>query len=153
MEKKIAKVYLDNCCFNRPYDDQSDPKVHLESQAKMLVQDMIRLHRIELFDSSVLDYEISRSPYSDRRVAIVDFIKEYSSKKILVSGVQEIADEVHSIMETGVKIYDAYHVACAIYAGCDYFLSTDKRLLKYTSDKIKIMNPIDFIREMENYDD
>ena len=54
---------------------------------------------------------------------------------------------------SAISLTGSYHVACAIYAGCDYFLSTDKRLLKYTSDKIKIMNPIDFIREMENYDD
>ncbi len=28
------KVYLDNCCFNRPFDDQSQLKIRLESEAK-----------------------------------------------------------------------------------------------------------------------
>jgi len=28
------KIYLDNCCYNRPYDDQSQLKVSLEAQAK-----------------------------------------------------------------------------------------------------------------------
>ena len=28
-------------------------------------------------------------------------------------------------------------------------LTTDKRLLKYKSDTVKMMNPIDFIAEME----
>ena len=27
------KVYLDNCCYNRPYDDLDDLPVSLESQA------------------------------------------------------------------------------------------------------------------------
>lgn len=34
--KKIA-IYLDNCCFNRPYDDQTQLRVSLETQAKMYV--------------------------------------------------------------------------------------------------------------------
>ncbi len=29
------KIYLDNCCYNRPYDDQSQLKVSLEAQAKL----------------------------------------------------------------------------------------------------------------------
>lgn len=33
--KKI-RVYLDNCCFNRPYDDQSQIKINLEAQAKLI---------------------------------------------------------------------------------------------------------------------
>ena len=53
------------------------------------------------------------------------------------------------IMETGVKYKDACHVASAILAECSYFISTDKRLLKYKSDVIKIVNPIEFISEME----
>lgn len=52
-------------------------------------------------------------------------------------------------METGIKYKDACHVASAILAECSYFLTTDKRLLKYKDEKIKIMNPIDFLREME----
>jgi predicted nucleic acid-binding protein len=36
------------------------------------------------------------------------------------------------------------YVACAIIAKCDYFITTDKRLLKYHNDKIKLINPIDF---------
>lgn len=30
-------IYLDNCCYNRPYDDQSQIRVFLESQAKLHV--------------------------------------------------------------------------------------------------------------------
>ena len=52
-------------------------------------------------------------------------------------------------METGVKHKDAIHVASAIIAGCDCFLTTDIRLLKYKTDKIAIENPIDFIQRME----
>ena len=37
-------------------------------------------------------------------------------------------------------------------AGCDYLLTTDDRL-KYSSDRIKIVDPIEFIRRIEGTDD
>ena len=40
-------------------------------------------------------------------------------------------------------------MACAILAESDYFLTTDKRLLKYKTNKIKILDPIDFLKELE----
>ena len=29
------RVYLDNCCYNRPFDDQNQLKVRLETIAKL----------------------------------------------------------------------------------------------------------------------
>ena len=43
------------------------------------------------------------------------------------------------LMNTGVKEKDAYHVVSAIYAGCEYFISTDVRLSTY----VKISLPDD----------
>lgn len=33
------RLYLDNCCFNRPYDDQSQVRVQLETLAKLHVNE------------------------------------------------------------------------------------------------------------------
>ena len=60
-----------------------------------------------------------------------------------------IREKACQVMETGVKPMDAYHVACAIHAGCDYLVTTDKRLLKYGDESIKLVNPVDFVAEME----
>ena len=54
------------------------------------------------------------------------------------------------IMKTGVKFKDACHVASAIYAGCEYFISTDIRLLKYHTEEIRMVTPIEFVTEMED---
>ena len=62
------------------------------------------------------------------------------------SQVEQKADD---IKKTGIKHKDACHVASAIIAGADYFLSTDHRLLKYKTDKIKMMNPTEFVKELE----
>ena len=52
-------------------------------------------------------------------------------------------------MKTGVKFKDACHVVCVIYAECEYFISTDMRLLKYKTEELKMVTPIEFIIEME----
>ena len=53
-------------------------------------------------------------------------------------------------LKTGVKSKDAIHVASAIVSESDYFLTTDLRLLKYRTDKIELLNPVDFIQRLED---
>lgn len=48
-------------------------------------------------------------------------------------------------MAEGIKEKDDSHIACAIKAKSDYFLSTDDGVLKYKNDNIIIANPIEFI--------
>ena len=35
------RVYLDNCCYNRPFDDQAQLTVRLETVTKLAVQWMM----------------------------------------------------------------------------------------------------------------
>ena len=48
---------------------------------------------------------------------------------------------------------DALHLACAILSSCDYFITTDIRLLKYKTNRIRLADPVQFVREMEEDDD
>lgn len=57
--------------------------------------------------------------------------------------------DTSAIESEGVKPLDASHVAAAIYSGCDYFITTDDRMLRYRSDKIRIVDPVQFIKETE----
>ncbi len=143
------RIYLDNCCYNRPYDDQTQLRISLETQAKLYIQTQIKDSTIELATSYILLYENSENPYEMRKKSILEFVQSYSRVHIDYDRSDEAALKAEEIMATGVKMKDAYHVACAILSSSDYFLTTDKRLLKYQTDEIKIMNPIDFIEELE----
>lgn len=48
------KVYLDNCCFNRPYDDQAQLKIELETKAKLYIQQLIKDHKLDMITSFML---------------------------------------------------------------------------------------------------
>jgi len=137
------KVYLDNCCFNRPFDDQSSLVIHLETEAKLYVQELIRQGRIELVWSFVLDYENSANPFEEVRNRIKEW-KEFASADCGLS--DEISTKARELMKLGLRQMDASHVACAIHLGADYFLTTDKKVLNKKIEGVKVMNPIDFIR-------
>lgn len=149
------RVYLDNCCFNRPYDDQSNLKVSLETQAKIHIQRLIRNNKIELAASYMLLFENEQNPHIERKKNISRFLR--SNVKVMID--HNMADKVMEtaapIMDTGVKAKDAIHVASAIVAQCECFLTTDIRLLKYKDNRIRMMNPLEFIalsEEDENYE-
>lgn len=143
------RIYLDNCSYNRPYDDQSQMRIHLETQAKLHIQDMIRQKQIELVTSYVLDFENSNNRSIQKKMAIEKFMKDYATLYVSNKHGDMLAEIADSIMEAGVKEKDAYHVACALMAECDYFVTTDDRLLKYQSEKINLVTPGEFIRRME----
>ena len=144
---------MDNCCYNRPYDDQKQLRISLETQAKLRVQEMIKDDEIELASSYVLRYENSKNPYEIKRRTIGKFIEDHTSVYIDETRAEEDGKLAAEAMETGVKTADAHHAASAILAGCDYLLTTDDRLLKYSSDRIKIADPIEFIKRIGGTDD
>jgi hypothetical protein len=64
------KIYLDNCSYNRPFDDQTQMKIRLETSAKIYIQNEIRTGVHELVWSFMNDVENNDNPYDDRRNAI-----------------------------------------------------------------------------------
>ena len=138
------RIYLDNCCFNRPFDNQIPIRIKLETEAKLYIQEEVMNGSIELVWSYILQYENSQNPFEYRRNA-VNLWKKIATIEIIEDG--EILILAKDLISFGIKGKDALHVACAIKAKCDFFLTTDdlltKKLSKY--NKIRIMNPVEFI--------
>ena len=143
------RIYLDMCCYNRPYDDQSQLKISMETQSKLYIQTLIKDGKLELATSYMLRYECSNNPFEMRRNAIFDFIDKNTCVYVGIERQTVIETKAAEIMKAGVKYKDACHVASAIYAECEYFISTDTRLLKYKSREIKMVTPIEFVTETE----
>ena len=143
---EAIKIYLDICSYNRPFDNQSLLKIRLETEAKLFIQKQVREDMYLLCWSFMLDYENNKNPYAGKRSMIAlwkNFSHDYcpQSNAILSRG--------KNIMQLGVKNNDALHIACAIERNCGYFITTDYKLTNKSLDEIKIINPIDFVRETE----
>lgn len=74
-----------------------------------------------------------------------------SNSKVYVGrdAIPAMMGDVSAIESEGVKPLDTSHVAAAIHSGCDYSITTDDRILRYRSDKIRIVDPVQFIKETE----
>jgi len=139
------KVFLDMCCYNRPYDPQEQVRIQLETVAKLHLQEAIREQKLELVSSYTLDYEISNVPDNDRRETINRYIREYSNEYLGIENSVQVEKLTKELMGTGLKEQDAGHVASAILSKCDYFITTYIRLLKHQYPEIKLINPVDFV--------
>ena len=150
MEDKRLKIYLDNCCYNRPFDEVRNTEIDMEIIAKLAIQLMVQQGKIELVWSYILTYENSLNPKIINKENIILW-KDIAYKNILEN--EEILSKAEEYQIKGLKTLDSLHVACAVHAKCDAFITTDKGILKKKIDDIKILNPIDFMREVINNDD
>jgi predicted nucleic acid-binding protein len=122
------KVYLDTSVYNRPFDDQTQPRIWLETLAFALILQMIEAKSINLITSSVLEYENSRNPFELRK-NWVNRCSRLASSYYKVNEDTRLRGE--RLEQQGLKAIDALHVACAEAAGSKYFLTCDDRLIKY----------------------
>lgn len=143
------RIYLDNCCYNRPYDDQLQMRIHLDTEAKLHIQDMVKNNELELVTSYMLDYENAKNRFWHKRQAISEFLNENEAYYVSQDRNEEAIQIAEEIKKTGAKNADALHVACAILAISNYFITTDDRLLKYRSEKVEIVTPGEFVRRVE----
>ena len=111
------RIYLDNCSFNRPFDDQTQMKIRLETEAKLFIQNVILNGEIELVWSYILDFENSANPYEQRKetiqawrdIAVLDGEED-----------EEIILLANNFTSVGFKAKDSLHVACAVKCKCIY---------------------------------
>lgn len=145
----MVKIYLDNCCYNRPFDDQSQFRIKVDTIAVLHIQNRIRKGFYQLTWSDILDFENGNNPFEDRRAAIEPW------NNIAIERIPSDREEIYDIADNlcehyGLKMLDALHIACAIYAVDDYFITTDKKLLNTRLTEIEIVSPSEFIEKMED---
>lgn len=143
-------IYLDLCCFNRPYDDQSQLRVRLETEAKLSLQDKVRGGECQLVWSAVLDLENSKNPYLEHMQAISQWRTLAANHVMADAQVVAIAETLRA---SGVHAFDALHVASAMVGKAELFITTDDRLLKRVRhlQDIKVMFPAEALAFLENW--
>jgi predicted nucleic acid-binding protein len=146
----MAKIYLDTSVYNRPFDDQTQPKIFLESQAVAIILQMVEAKIVELVSSSVLEYENSRNPYPIKQEAMNRYLRMAESRQQVTEAIRQRAEQLE---HNGVKAVDALHVASAEVSESDYFITCDKRLINRCADlAMRVINPVDFVLETNSND-
>jgi len=140
------RIYLDNCTLQRPFDDQSQSRIRIESEAVLEIIHAIETGKIELISSEILEYELEMS----RQPIRIKF-----GKKILALASQTIILEdrhrelANNFSKHGIKPIDALHLAVAHETKAHFLSTCDDRFIKASKriDNLNcnLTNPTQFV--------
>ncbi len=146
----MTKVYLDTCCLNRPFDDQTQERVRLEAEAVLAILSRIEKGEWDWVGSEVLMDEIEETP-DTQKLSRAKLLSGFIQENVEVG--EKEARRAKELQKEGFQLFDALHIACAENSKADVFLSTDDRLLKLAKKvskrlKIRVVNPLVWVEEM-----
>ena len=143
------KFYLDVSCLNRPFDDQGQTRIRLESEAITLIFERIDAGQWEQVSSQIAEIEIAAMSDAERRRRVTALLPGRKDRISLTSAIFRRAEELEGV---GFKAADALHVAAAEALGVDVLLSCDDRLCQRAARFRKklcvhVRNPLLWLRE------
>jgi predicted nucleic acid-binding protein len=146
----VLKIYLDVCCLNRPFDDQSQARIRLEAEAVLIVLARCEVGAWAWVGSEVIEFEIKQTP-DPERMRRTHVLASHAHRSVSV-GKAEIK-RAQQLEGWGISAFDALHLACAESGGADVFLTTDDQLLRQAaahSDELRIQveNPLTWLGEV-----
>jgi len=148
------RLYFDICCYSRLYDDQTQVKIYMESEAVLNIINMSKLNNDEILGSPALDLEIDQIDNVEKREKIKYFYHQTITQKIdytnsVYNRVKELSEQ------TKIKTLDSFHLSFAENNNVDVLLTTDIKFEKACSKmnlKTKVINPIKFLMEVMQND-
>ena len=148
------KIYLDACCVNRPYDDQTQDRIRLEAEAILMIINHCESHQWLWIGSDALIFEIQQIPNVEKQKR-VQLLAAHVSQSVQV-GESEIR-RTQVLQTLGFHALDALHLACAESHQVNIFLTTDDPLLKKSKKvskqlKVRVANPLSWLMEMMIYE-
>lgn len=142
------KIYMDNCCLNRPFDNQANLRVHLEAEAVKTIIRLIEEQKLILISSKILQFEISKltDEFKKKELRLMESL---ASEVVQIN--PSIAAQAKAFEQIGIQAFDALHLACA-ESNADVFLTVDDKFLKKTATieilKIKVFSPLIWLNEV-----
>ncbi len=145
------KIYLDVCCLNRPFDDQSQARIKLEAEAVTLILGIIDDGEWNLVSSEAVDYEIAQMPNVERKTAIRLLLTTVHQ---FITVQQAEASRAQQLESFGFRALDALHLSCAESGDADVFLTADDKLLNLASRlttqlRVQVANPLQWLGSVE----
>lgn len=145
----MSRIYFDINIYNRPFDDQSQVRIRLETIAIFSILQKIKNKELTLLWSFMIDYENSLNPYEDVRQEI-EMAASLAGESVTPD--ESVLTAAKEFESKGIKPRDSMHLACALKGKAEYFLTCDDKLIRKATTldiNIKIINPLRFIEDME----
>ena len=146
----MTKVYLDVCCLNRPYNDQTQDRIRVEAVAVLSILTRVENGELSSVSSTVVQTEINNNSNQELRLRLQE-LGNAATEFVRVE--QEQIERADALQKLGFHLFDALHLACAETAGASIFLTTDDRLLRLalrTQEQltVRVANPATWLMEV-----
>jgi len=143
--KEFRTLYLDVCTLCRPYDDQEQVRIRLETNAVFLILEAVRRGRYILAASPVHYQEIGATEDPQERADIEEILGAFGGEAKLQDPAagRRTAQE---LCEQGFGVADAAHFVFA-GASADCLVSCDDRFVKRAKrlyPDFPVMGPVEF---------
>ena len=141
-------IYLDTCCYGRPYDDHAQLKIKAETSAIVSVISACEFEGFLIIGSPMLKIEINQIPNDEIRQNVMNFYNDTVAKKTPMTA--EVEERASVLQAGGLRKMDSYHTALAESAGATHLLTTDPKFVNAAAKlrlKTNVVNPINFLQE------
>ncbi len=143
------RIYLDMCCLKRPFDDQSQERVKLES-ASVLALLAAAGPSLEIIRTRAHDLENDQNPNHARADRVRGWLER--SKPIELPE-DELIRRTGELLGLGFKGFDAFHIASAEAAQADVLATCDDGLLSTAGRNasrlhVRLVNPVALAAEV-----
>jgi len=123
----MFRIYLDVCRFNRPFDDQTQSRIRVETEAVLAILENCETGQWELIISEMVETEVDQIADRERQQSVERALRMARSN---ITVDDSVTSRGEYLQRLGFQGFDAIHLACAEIAEADVFLSTDDRLLR-----------------------
>jgi len=139
-------IYLDSCCYNRPFDRQSQARIRAETAAVKRVVAWAQLYGYPIIGSEALERELGNIKERAKHRQALGFYRQTvtcraSYKKGVFDHFKPIA------AHAGIGRVDAVHLCFSISAGADYLLTTDDDFIDFAAGlviPVRVISPLNF---------
>lgn len=142
-------IYLDNCCYNRPFDDQMQERIHLESEVILTVLKMGQMKKVIIVGSEILELEMNQMQDENKKRKVLDLYQVVNRRILYTESIKKRSADIMSISK--IRTFDSLHIAAAEEADADILLTTDDKFEKMAANlslKTRVINPLRFAWEV-----
>ncbi len=143
------KIYLDNCCYNRPFDNQTHERIHLESEAILMILQRGQSGMYKILGSDVLDLEMAHMSDDVKKQRVKNLYKVTDTHIHYTEEMKERARELQQ--QSNIRTFDSLHIAVAEAGEADVMLTTNVKLEKISETldlNVRVISPLKFAWEV-----
>lgn len=132
----MKRIYLDMCALGRPYDDQNQARIRMETSAIHLILNAVRAGGFEMIVSSVHDIELSADRNVNRQSHLKLLLEKLGSR-FEVKG-ESARMRTLELRQQSLGIADAAHLALAEQSLAEFVTVDDRLIKRYNRNQSRI---------------